>query len=90
MAVRYGLDPAPYRQAIQKLWGENAVPMMRLAELVRAGQIPAASEQLKKLRLELRPHACVLGVVALGSRAPSQWRDIARFMLFASERPFFR
>jgi Zn-dependent protease with chaperone function len=90
LTMRHGLNLAPYREAIRKYSGEDGESIMRFTELVGSGQIPAADEQLKKIRLESRLHAYVFGSVALGSRAPRQWRDTARFMLFSAERPYFR
>ena len=64
--------------------------MARFVELVHSGEITAADEEVKKLPIERRLQAYVFGVIAAGPRAPDQWRENARFMMFSLERPYFR
>jgi hypothetical protein len=90
LALRHGLDVEAYRQSIRSLWGENGEPMARFVELVHSGEITAADEEVKKLPIERRLQAYVFGVIAAGPRAPDQWRENARFMMFSLERPYFR
>jgi len=89
LAVRYGRDVAPYRQTIRDI-GRGEMAWTKFMGAVFSSQVSTASEQLKKLPLELRFEAASFGVVALGAGAPNEWREMARYMLFASERPYFR
>jgi Zn-dependent protease with chaperone function len=42
------------------------------------------------VQLEIRGLAYAGGVVALGQRAPDEWRETAKRLLFITERPYFR
>lgn len=58
------------------------------AESLRA-DLEAANTKLMRLRPELRGLAAVLGIRTLGDDAPQQWRNDARRLLYAHERPYF-
>ena len=42
------------------------------------------------VQMEIRGLAYAGGVVALGQRAPDEWRETAKRLLFITERPYFR
>ncbi len=52
--------------------------------------ISAAENALRGTRSGTRGAAYAAGVVALGARAPSEWREGAKRLLFITERPYFR
>jgi Zn-dependent protease with chaperone function len=57
---------------------------------LQAGDAAEAERRLAGLGPTERGQACVLGVVALGERAPAAWRSAAQQLLFGSERPHLR
>jgi hypothetical protein len=64
--------------------------MLRFADALRRGEAPEQAEQLLAgMPPELRGQGYSIGMVLLGAKAPVAWRDAARQLLFASERPFF-
>ena len=52
--------------------------------------VSAAENALLGTRSGTRGAAYAAGVVALGQRAPSEWREGAKRLLFITERPYFR
>lgn len=62
--------------------------MKNFIALVRRGDTRSAEAQLDGLPLQLRADAYLAGLHVLGDRAPREWRDFARSVLFAVERPY--
>ena len=64
--------------------------MLRFIDAVRRGQPPEQAEHLLDgLTPELRGHGYSIGTILLGAQAPKAWREGAKRLLFASERPYF-
>ncbi|MGH8445900.1 MAG: M48 family metallopeptidase [Solimonas sp.] len=91
LAVREAAD-ADYRLApLERYQDENSQLLRRFFQALRRGGSAAdQNEALHLMSPDARGFAMSLGSVALGDRAPSGWRQQARRLLFASERPFFR
>jgi Zn-dependent protease with chaperone function len=72
-------------------WEQQHVPVMRtFLDSVLQGRPKDTSEGLLNgLPPELRGQAFAMAVVVLGKHAPRAWRNAARALLFASERPYF-
>jgi hypothetical protein len=89
LAVRMQRDPKPYFDA----HGRIAPPIAEAAQrfLAAAPQgTQAAEAQIPPVGPETRGQFYSMGVILLGSRAPAAWRDNAKQLLFASERPYFK
>jgi hypothetical protein len=75
-------------ESLKQLEGEDSDALLRFAAALRN---PAQAERaLDGLRPETRGKAYGLAVVVLGTDAPPKWRDRAKQLLFASERPYFK
>ncbi len=76
--------------AARRLSPHGAEQMLRLlAALQNKTAFDSVQRQLDGLNPELRGHGCVMAVILLGDKTPKVWRDTAKRLLFASERPFF-
>ncbi len=62
--------------------------MQHFLALLRGGDSVAADRMLDGIPFQLRAEAYVAGVHLLGDRAPMTWKNYARRILFAGERPF--
>lgn len=57
---------------------------------LNSGGAPAEAEkQLSGLQPEERGHLLAAGLVLLEDEAPAEWRQQAKALLFAPERPYF-
>ncbi len=64
--------------------------MLGFMKSIQQGLDPAMAEhQLNGLTPELRGQAYSIGVVLMEKNAPKHWCDVARRLLFVSERPYF-
>lgn len=89
LAIRNGADPQPLAQVLSGLPPEQREPVLAFIDGVRrADDLPAAERAIAQLPVSVRAQAYVLGVVALGERAPASWRAYARKALFVGERPY--
>ena len=89
LALRLQRDTAPFLPRLKGMHAEHAERMLRFIEQLKGQDVVAAMRLLDGLPPELRGQACSLGAVALGAKAPRAWRDAAKRLLFASERPYF-
>jgi hypothetical protein len=90
LAARAGRDLSPFEPAMQRAAAIHAAPMRRFVDALRSGQPPAQAETLLDgLPPELRGQAYCIGTIVLGARAPAAWREGAKRLLFAPERPYF-
>lgn len=88
LAIRQKSDQAPFVESLKQLEGEDSDALLRFAAALRN---PAQAERaLDGLRPEMRGKAYGLAVVVLGTDVPPKWRDRAKQLLFASERPYFK
>jgi Zn-dependent protease with chaperone function len=90
LAVKLNRDVTPYLKTNVPVAKENLdtiLQFMRTAKL--GGDLSSAERSLNSLPPELRGHAYAAGLIVLGKKAPTQWRNGARRLLFASERPYF-
>jgi hypothetical protein len=64
--------------------------MLRVLEAMRSGaSVETVETTMKGLRHELRGHAYAMGLIVRGKAAPAKWREGAKRLLFAAERPYF-
>jgi hypothetical protein len=90
LAARNGLDLAPYSQRASKLAGSEALEMTRFMDALRSNKIASAQQMMNHMQFELQLNAYVCGSVLLGPKAPQEWRDRTKYLLFAAERPFLK
>ena len=91
LAISNRVDHQPYTDYLAEMepgpdrrWG-------RLIDTFAKGGSPASVEALLQgSRLPNRPLAYLLGVLILREKAPAEWRNLARRMLFRVERPFLK
>lgn len=89
LALRNGQDGAGFVAAAQRASPQHASTLLRFAEALRRGEAPEAAERLLDgIPPEQRGQGYSLGSVLLGDKAPAAWRESARRLLFASERPY--
>lgn len=62
--------------------------MRRFLALARQGNASAAEGELDGLPMALRAQAFAAGAYLMGDRTPASWRNFARSVLFAAERPY--
>jgi hypothetical protein len=86
LAVRESAPFEPYVAAI----GDDAeqVVVRKLVQELRTSDVRGADALIQSLSFEQRAHAALLGAVALGKRAPDEWRKWATLALYAVERPY--
>jgi Zn-dependent protease with chaperone function len=90
LAARQKQSLVALQAVARQEWAGAAEPLLRFLDALRQGQAPANAERLlDHLSPALRGHAYSMGVVLLGPQAPSAWRQGAKRLLFASERPYF-
>ncbi len=83
-------DLTALQAAARRLSPRGAEQMLRLlTALQNKTALEPMQRQLDGLDPELRGHGCVMAVIMLGDKTPKAWRDAAKRLLFASERPFF-
>ena len=87
--VLAGRDPTPLEERIklEHRKGERALAFLR--ELHENGNAAAGDHQLVGFGPRERGLVLAAGVVLLGDRAPNEWREEVRALLFALERPYF-
>jgi len=90
LAARNGLDLAPYSQLASSLAGNEALEMTRFIDALRNSKIDSAQQIMNHMQFESQLGAYVCGTVQLGPKAPQEWRDRTKYLLFAAERPFLR
>lgn len=89
LALRNGQDGTALVPAARRASPRHAEAMLRFVDALRRGEAPEAAERLLEgTPPELRGQGYSLGTVLLGDKAPAAWRESARRLLFASERPF--
>ena len=90
LAARAGRDLAGFDPMLRRAAPDHHEPMLRFVDALKHGQPPELAERLLDgLTPELRGHAYSIGSVLLGAQAPRAWREGAKRLLFASERPYF-
>jgi hypothetical protein len=90
LAVRAGQDMEPFIAVIARQSPTDAALMRVFFEqLQKTRDVGVADRVLAEVSYRWRMHAYAAGVVLLGREAPAAWRDAARRLLFADERPYF-
>lgn len=80
-----------YEALAKRSAGDEADSLFHFIERLRTTKDAAAEEEsLGRLSLRSRGLAYSIGSVILGSAAPAAWREGAKRLLFASERPYFQ
>jgi Zn-dependent protease with chaperone function len=98
LALRSGADVAP---ALERLTAQlddtDRAGLRRFVERLRQrsraqleGEVTRLEGELQTLALAVQGQAYSLAVIALGERCPPAWRDLAKRLLFITERPYFR
>ena len=93
LAIRAGRDHTPFLRAPsrRRFPDRYLEAMTKFIDLARTGKkLDAANAALNGLPPSIRGHACSVGVVILGAKAPVAWRQEAKRLLFAAERPYFQ
>ena len=91
LAVREGTDYQYLLQGDEGMPAEYTDHLSRFLDLMRRGSSVAAAEaELRELPLSMRGLAYSVAVIAKGRTAPQAWRQGAKRLLFAWERPYFR
>jgi hypothetical protein len=88
LATREHAHPEAFEDIARKAAGSDADAMLAFVRKVQVDRA-AAEAALASLRPELRGHAYSMGAILLGDRCPAQWREQAKRLLFAVERPWF-
>jgi len=90
LAMRAGQDIGPYVSRLERRQPTDAALMRAFLELVQSSRdLAMADRVLAEMGFHARAQAYAAGVVLLGHDAPAAWRDAARRLLFADERPYF-
>ncbi len=90
LAMRTQRDFSPYLTAIKNTPSEHVAAIQNFLKALHTNpDIQAAEHMLDGLTPELRGQAYSAALVLLGNNAPKEWRDAAKRLLFASERPYF-
>jgi hypothetical protein len=88
LAARSQVNTAPYRALIVKREPDLEELVNQFDGLARVN--PAQFEtQLLRVPFTQRRFIYAAAVIALGDHAPVKWREYAKRMLFAAERPYF-
>lgn len=89
LAAREGWQADAARAITLQEADEDAAGIERFFAAVQAGRSPEQAEAaLGRVSLVGRGMAYTMAVVVLGERCPTHWRNAARQVLFASERPY--
>ena len=68
---------------------EAAAAFQQFLAACRIGDSAGAEQTLRGLTPELLGHGYAMGIVMMRSEAPQSWREGAKRLLFAYERPYF-
>ncbi len=69
---------------------ENASALYQFAEMLNKGvDVRSAENALGEIDLVGRGHAYSMACIIMGTRCPDEWRQSAKRLLFATERPYF-
>ena len=91
LIARTGGDTAPYEQRAAKLLGEESDRVLKAFELLRKRASAAEVDNaLRGLNMEFRAEIYVAAAVLYGNHCPPEWHEIAKRMLFTTERPYLR
>jgi hypothetical protein len=90
LAAREKVPLEPYYEFASKVVRVDVPAMRTFIEAIRSGTAPeSADAALEGTHMKSRAHAYSAAVILLGNEAPAPWRERARRMLFAYERPWF-
>jgi len=89
LATRMNADTAGYEEQLRRTQVETAETLLSFLKLARAGKLEEADKILIGLDPQVLGQAWSMGVIVLGNQAPVSWREGAKRLLFASERPWF-
>ena len=88
LALRSQRDFEPYFKVIGKMPQSMTTSYREFIAKLRINDLAGAESALKGLAPEYRAQAYTIGVIVLDKQAPTAWRDGAKRLLFASERPY--
>jgi hypothetical protein len=91
LAAREGRDAREYTDAARASYAESGDRMLRFIEVLRTTRDPVKAEAaLGREPAGTRGLAYAIGTVILGPATPPVWRESAKRLLFATERPWFK
>jgi Zn-dependent protease with chaperone function len=91
LAMREGWDHKAFLPTEDDVSPQELQQLLRFVERARNEKDRAgAEEELRGMSLVMRGHAYSVATIVLGPATPAHWRNAARQILFASERPYFR
>lgn len=87
--VQQGEDLSSQRtQLAEVAREEDVVRVLDFVKQIRAGQVEAAKESMKKASVNVKGELAVLGLIVLKDKAPERWRTVAKHLLYGQERPY--
>lgn len=90
LAMKAGIDTAPLLAVTREQSGQEQPAVAAFLADLQAGKAPLVAERrLEVVGPEARAHAYSAALVLIGRKAPDNWRQAVRRLLFASERPYF-
>jgi hypothetical protein len=88
LARRDGFDETPFRKRVEiAAQGRQVVAFFEA--LTHGANREDAERALGQVTPGLRGHAYEMATIYLGARTPAEWREGAKRLLFAPERPYF-
>jgi Zn-dependent protease with chaperone function len=90
LEARTQRNPRPYEDLTTDLHKNAAATLAILKKVKRKGAYQGFEKDLIGMGLEERGYTYAAACVLLGNKAPTQWRNNAKQLLFATERPYFR
>ncbi|PHV10259.1 M48 family metallopeptidase [Chitinimonas sp. BJB300] len=89
LALRNKVDSSEYRQLLLSADQYDSRGLLAVADsLARGASQEVAEAHMVGLSPSVRGSAYGIGVILLGRRAPPHWRESAKRLLFAAERPY--
>lgn len=89
LALRDKADISHLRERLKEFAPDQHEQLQQIVDLMRAGNTAQVDKSIGRLSVELRGQIYSMGVVMFGRNAPTAWREGAKRILFATERPYF-
>jgi Zn-dependent protease with chaperone function len=90
LTARAGHDVVALPAAARRVPPAQSAQLLAFIAALRSGaRAEQAEALLDGLGPEMRGHGYSIGSTLLGNKAPAAWRDKAKRLLFAAERPYF-
>ena len=89
LAVKTGKNPTKYEKITRTFFQGGDLILKVLNKVRKKGAYKDFEKDLYGLRITERGYAYVAASVLLGNRAPTKWKEKAKQILYATERPYF-